>query len=401
MKRIALITLHTPTATNHGGASALPYHLLAFRPQDIEVEVWSFNLNGCNNAQIAETETKLGLKVHVIKKPKWFRLLSPAPVRLFLPKPVLGYLPLPAFAFAEINKFMGDQQSAVWIYGEDIARIARRFNEKQTVITTPDCEAMYYYRVLGMKGISLNKMSLARYSLMYHRYAKFASQYPTGENITYHLVGEADAAFLKRLNPKANTIFIRHPHYDVTTTVKAEASGHEQIRLLIAGRYDFYMAQAANEAVEAMLTLPRAVKDKYKVTFLGKGWEPVCYALVKVGYKAQIKGFVEDYAAEVSSHHIQLTPVAIGTGTKGKVLDAFANGLMVVGTPLALENIAVESGRECIEYSGSAELAQWLCRLVQEPSLVNQIANVGQKAVLHWHGREKVANEFFSLFRFN
>ena len=51
-----------------------------------------------------------------------------------------------------------------------------------------------------------------------------------------------------------------------------------------------------------------------------------------------------------------LTPIAIGTGTKGKVLDALANGLLVVGTPYALENIAVENGVSCVEYHSTKEL---------------------------------------------
>jgi len=62
MMRIALITLHTPTPNNCRGASALPYHLMAFRPKDVDVEVWSFNLNGCSARQIEESEARLGVK---------------------------------------------------------------------------------------------------------------------------------------------------------------------------------------------------------------------------------------------------------------------------------------------------------------------------------------------------
>ena len=121
--------------------------------------------------------------------------------------------------------------------------------------------------------------------------------------------------------------------------------------------------------------------------------------LKTVGFDVDIKGYVDDYAAEISSHHIQLTPVAVGTGTKGKVLDAFANGLMVIGTPLALENIAVKSGKECVLYRDGVELADWLNRLAHEPSTIEEIARAGKEAVLREHGREKIAREFFSLFK--
>lgn len=67
MMRIALISLHTPTATNCRGASALPYHLLAFRPENVDVEVWSFNLNDCTAEQIEDSESRLKVKIHIVK----------------------------------------------------------------------------------------------------------------------------------------------------------------------------------------------------------------------------------------------------------------------------------------------------------------------------------------------
>lgn len=398
MKHIALISLHTPTATNCRGASALPFHLLAFRPQNIRVEIWSFNLNGCSPEQIVAAETSLGLKIHIIDRPKWLRFLSPAPVRLLLSKPMLGYLPLPVGTCTEIKRFLSRSNSAIWIYGEDIAHLAGEFEGLPTVITTPDCEAMYYHRVLGMKGVPQSKMTVARYLLMYHQYARMAAKYPVGEKIVYHLVGNEDTLFLKKMNPAADAIFIRHPHYDLSSLPHAGVCAGEKIRLLVAGRYDFAMAHAVDDAVEALQSLPQSVKTAFVVTFLGKGWHGCVATLKSAGFDVQLKEYVEDYAAEVASHHIQLTPVAVGTGTKGKVLDAFANGLMVIGTPLALENIAVESGKECIEYKSGPELAHWLVRLAESPSMINEIASAGKAAVLSNHGRQKIADEFFSLF---
>ncbi len=398
MRHIALITLHTPTATNCRGASALPFHLLAFRPKDVAVEVWSFNLNGCTAMQIEAAASGLGVKIHLVKQPEWFRLLRPAAVRLLLPKPKLGYLPLPEDALKAIHGFLKGAQAALWIYGEDIAHIASRFGGVSTVITTPDCEAMYYHRTLAMKEVPSSRRSMFRYTLMYHRYARMAAHYPAGSKIKYHLVGKEDALFLKRLNPRANVVFIRHPHYDLSTTAHNKATPTERVKILIAGRYDFTMAQAADEAFEAMKTLPKEIKDRYFVTFLGKGWEASSTTLRKAGFDVELKGFVEDYASEVSSHHIQLTPVSVGTGTKGKVLDAFANGLMVIGTPLALENIAVESGKECVEYRMGEELVRWLVRLAKNPAIIHDIAKAGKESVLREHGREKVAREFFDLF---
>lgn len=398
MKRIALITLHTPTATNCRGASALPYHLMAFRPDDMEMEVWSFNLNGCTAEQIKESESALDAKIHIVGKPAWFGLMRHAIVRLCLSRPVLGYLPLPVKERADIAAYLSNAPSALWIYGEDIAGMAKLFPSVPVVVSGPDCEAMYYHRLLAMRGVPTSAGAIFRYSLMYHRYAATTARYPVGANIRYHVVGEEDARFLKRLSPAADVCFIRHPHYDISGRQMPALSEQAPISILVAGRYDIAMAQAVDEAAEVMKSLPASVKDRYHLTFLGKGWEVVAQSLKSAGYEVELKGYVDDYALEISSHHIQLTPVAVGTGTKGKVLDALANGLLVIGTPLALENIAVANGRECVIYNSGSELASWLCKLADEPALISNIARAGQEAVLREHSRGKIAREFFNLF---
>ena len=265
--RLALITLHTPTETNLRGASALPYHLLAFRPKDVEVEIWSFNLNRCSEEQVKRSEKELGVKINLIPRQKYMRFLHPAPVRLVLPKPMLAYLALSKSTISEINKFWGEDSKELWIYGEDIAHLANEFKGVPIVITTPDCEAMYYHRVLETKGIPISKKAIVRYSLMYHRYAKTASNYPTGDKITYHLVGKEDTLCFKRLNPKATAVFINHPHYSLSKFKPAAIKPGEKIKLLIAGANNFTMAQAADEAFEAMATLPQTIKDSYLITF--------------------------------------------------------------------------------------------------------------------------------------
>ena len=45
---IVLISNITPTPDNYKAASALSYHLIKYRPDDVEIEVYSFNSNSVN-----------------------------------------------------------------------------------------------------------------------------------------------------------------------------------------------------------------------------------------------------------------------------------------------------------------------------------------------------------------
>lgn len=396
--KIALITLHTPTATNVRGASALPYHIAKYRDIDIDMEIWSFNSNRCGKEQITQSETELKAKIHIIHSSQKTKLLAPTLVRFFLPYPFQYYISLPKNTVEEINGFLsGENTNGVWIYGEDIAHIIKQFINYKCVITTPDCEAMYYYRLLAEQGVPTSWKLLFRYGLMFHRYAKMASEFPISKNIKYHLVGMEDVKFLKKLNPNIDAHFIRHPHYDICPH-SININKHDKIRLLIAGRYDISMSKAIDEAVAAILPIAERIKDKYSITFLGKSWDKSSKQLMDAGFNVEKKEYVENYAAEVSSYDIQLAPITVGTGTKGKVLDAFANGLMVIGTQRALENILVKNGNCCIQYEDPKELAYWLLILAESTDKIAEIANNGRNAVLKYHNREYIAKEFFKLF---
>ena len=127
------------------------------------------------------------------------------------------------------------------------------------------------------------------------------------------------------------------------------------------------------------------------------GWEKHVETLKNVGYEVHHIKFAPDYIEEICKHDIQITPIAIGTGTKGKVLDALANGLLVIGTHYALENIAVEHGVSCIEYSSANEVTAWLTDIPTNRKRYERMAELGREAVLDHHGREKVSRQLFGL----
>ena len=116
-----------------------------------------------------------------------------------------------------------------------------------------------------------------------------------------------------------------------------------------------------------------------------------------VTYEVEHIAFAPDYVEEVRKHDIQITPIAIGTGTKGKVLDAIANGLLVIGTEYALENIAVEDGASCLQYDTKEELLAILADIPRNRERYEEMAERGRQTVLREHNRESVAAQVFGL----
>lgn len=397
MMRICLITLSTPTFNNVRTASALPYHLImgAKEQGDIDFEVYSYNINEIDTAGIAETERALGVKIHLLQQPWWmiwmFRLHLGI-LRVLLRFPYLSYLTIPR---KTIKKIKSSNPDIIWIYGEEIAWQAKFFEGFKRIVTMPDCESMFYYRMLRLRWTTKRLSQILRYAFAYWQY-KSMEEHNYRADVIYHFVGKADAEFFKNMNPNSNVIFLRHPLYAYNESKKITFS-EPKIKLLFAGRYDFYCQQGSNELLDAMIGQKQVLINNFEITFLGKGWETWNKRLETAGFVSSHIKFAPDYIEELQKHDIQINAIDVGTGTKGKVLDAISNGLLAFGTKYALENIAVRNGESCVQYSTIEEAMDRLVDICADRNRYERMAETGRRLILQEHDRRKIANLLFGI----
>ena len=399
--KIAFITAVIPYKENMGGPSGHPYHLLVERPEGIEVDIYSYNANKLSPDTIESVEQKLRVKIHVLKQPAfftWILKLHLTFIRLFLKYPIGYYIRLPKSIVEQIKS---SQPDAVWAYGQELSGILEQFKDFKRVHSVSDCYSLHWFRRLGCRFTLISAGEFMRCAINYRKSYRMERDYDTSDNIIVHLVGEEDVRFLQEINPYLNAVFLRHPHYELPEVPKSIKFTNPRVKLLIAGRYDFYMKERADEMVNLFVNKNNLalLQKTYKLTFLGKGWEQHVETLNALGYDVEHIKFAPDYIEEVYKHDIQLTPIAIGTGTKGKVLDALANGLLVVGTPYALENIAVENGVSCVEYRSNEELLAALTEIPRNVEKYEQMAEKGREAIFVENGRKRIAQQLMDLFK--
>ena len=405
--KIALITSITPYKENIRGASALPYHLIIHRQraftqasleERVEMEIFSFNTNKLTRQQIEECEHELDVNIYLMRERTWvkwiFKLHLHPIVRVLMTRPFSNYIKLKKREVDYINSLNVD---GIWVYGEEYSQVLSQFPTYKRVLLGPDCESLYYYRLLGKRFVFMEAWNLFRKFLMYPKYLNLEQKFPQDDNITYCVVGEEDAIFLRNVNPRIRVIFLRHPHYEVSNIEKY--SFHIPIRLLIAGQNNYYMRQSVDELVNELLPIAKTLKSEYVITFLGRGWQYYVNLLRDAGYQVNHIEFAIDYIGEVRKYDIQLTPITIGTGTKGKVLDALANGLLVIGTNYALENIAVKDKTSCLKYDTAKEVVNLLKDIPHNLSEYEKIADRGRECVLKQHSRTEISRDFFNLFK--
>ena len=212
------------------------------------------------------------------------------------------------------------------------------------------------------------------------------------DNTMYHFVGKADADFFKSVNIHSKTLFLRHPLYAYNTN-KAISFHQPMIKLLFTGRYDFYCQHRSDEFLSALEKSNLA--PYYELTFLGKGWENWNDKLINVGYKSHHIAYVPNYIKEIQKHDIQVNAIDVGTGTKGKVLDGIANGLLIIGTPYALENISVCHDKSCIMLSNGIQFVQTLKEIKNNVSFYEGVAKNGRAEVLKNHDTVSIVKSLF------
>ena len=390
----------TPYKENFRGTSALPYYLLDGRDKSIDVILYSYNLNRLSEEQIDSVAKELNIKIRLLPVPWWYNffLRFLLAFRILLNYPIGNYISLSSL---QLDTIINNNPDAIWIYGEELSRVSCQLKDFRRVHTLPECESLYYYRMLGKRFAIRNRIRFWRSAIMYPKYLNMEKKFDTSSNIHYHLVGEEDVNFLKEICPGIQAHFLRHPHYQVAKPAKVISFSSPKIKVLFAGQYNLYMQQDADKLVECLIKAKNLseLKEKYVYTFLGKGWEHHVERLKSVGFEICHIQFAPDYIEEVCKHDIQITTICIGTGTKGKVLDAIANGLLVIGSRYALENIAVEYNISCLQYNQVEDIVDLLKDICLKSSVYEAMAERGRKAILSQHNNSIVAGKLFSLFQ--
>jgi hypothetical protein len=392
--KVIFITPVTPYKENMGGPSGHPYALMIERDPSIEIEIYSFNNNHFSSIQIAEVEKELNVKIQLLETPSWIQLILKfhlAFIRFFLKFPINYYIRLPKDIVNEINI---KQPDLLWVYSQEFSGIIKQFKGQKILFTVPDCYSLHWYRRLGKRFTLKNGKFFTKDVINYYKHYRMESNYECSSNIRFHLVGEEDAKFLKEICPNADVHFYRHPHYEIHQPMKEIKFSSPKIKLLIAGRYDIYSYQAADEVIQMFCQHPE-ILNNYELTILGKGWEQHVGLLKNHGCQVNLITFAPNYIEEIVKHDIQLNPLSLGTGTKGKVLDAITNGLLEIGTYYALENIAVENNVSCIQYENIEQLLHVLQNIPLHREKYETIAKEGRKNVLKYHDNALISTQLF------
>ena len=376
-KRILVVTFFTPTPENYNGISGLIYHLLKKRPDDIDITLYSYNVNGVRSSVLNEIESKLKIKIKLLCIPWKIRIVRRwkflQRCALLLPLDLYCYIPIPKIIKYEIEK---NNYNKVWLYPFYFCNAL--FAER--------CKDDMFFKEKKIRQFVLRARQ---------RQANNAEKKFNLDNLKVHFVGKADLQYYNSHYGFKNGFYSPHPYYGLARKeIKFNSS---MLNVLWAGNNDMYMNSIGKKFISSLISSAEKLKNEVAITFLGKGWYEYNNKLSSCGYSSQVIEWVENYSEEIIKYDIQIIPISIGTGTKGKVLSAMVNGLLCIGTSCAFENIS--SGiKGCVETNDAERMCSILHEIYMNPVKYEKIAEEGRFIVLNEHDPQLCADIFFKHF---
>lgn len=153
-------------------------------------------------------------------------------------------------------------------------------------------------------------------------------------------------------------------------------------------------AAAAHRLATTILDAVRRRYPSAEAHIIGKDPTPEVRALAdRPG--VHVFADVPDVRPYLAGASTLVVPLEVGGGTRLKILEAFAAGLPVVSTRIGCEGLSVRDAVHLLVAEG-ADLADAVCRLVEEPGLGARLAQQGRVLALEsydWQAVGRVATE--------
>lgn len=211
------------------------------------------------------------------------------------------------------------------------------------------------------------------------------------------MMSAEDEIRLKRFNPDLKTVSI--PLGIEKELLEVNRSKIEKFSLVHIGSLDWYpnydgFKWFVNSVFPAIVRKFRDVK----LYHYGGGIPPKFSFPGSVKDNIIVKGFVKDIFHELSDKSLAVVPLRIGSGIRVKILELLAAGVNIVTTPLGMEGIPVENGKEILTAGNESEFESLIIDFFEEKFDNKNISLKGKEFIKENYLWESVAEKFEDLY---
>ncbi|TPE63654.1 hypothetical protein FJQ54_01990 [Sandaracinobacter neustonicus] len=211
-------------------------------------------------------------------------------------------------------------------------------DRSRTIVLGPDSLSLLWTRAAKQgQGVAWLRAGLLA------RWFSHVDRFISRSFACYLVVGKADRRWIARQSGKnARTAYLPHPllTHSLLPAPEIEAAVAAQSRptVLFAGAMsDMYSTGLFEELIDHLISKADLLRST-NLLLVGATYEAAYRRLAANGLSAQWQIWIDQYEELFRGHIIQPVPLAVGAGTKNRVLTALANGATIIGTSVAVEN---------------------------------------------------------------
>jgi hypothetical protein len=394
---VAVVSAYPPCDFNLGPPTALLHQLLKHRPAHIDADLFYFS-HGIDSAlreryEAALRDLRLRSATPIPPPSRLLRALHHVRTANLRRLPAgLAQFPVRARVVRAVQRGSYD---LVWFYPIAMLAWAEAIRHPRMAATGPDSSSLHFERLIRFgKWNRARRVLLEGGQLLRNERLEKAWQ-RTGAVL--HFVGRADARkFLEVTGEDARAFYSVHPLQDHGTVEAPLDRAAGQLSVLITGLANsVYAGDLLYRLTDALAARAPDLAGVFRFTFVGRYYDGFAERLRAAGFEVRHTPWVEDYGRELTAHQIQIFPLAVGTGTKSKVLHAMATGLLAVGTWVAFENVEAEPGRDCVLIRDMEEMPDILRNVAADRAGHAGMAERGRSRVRAGHAPERAASDFW------
>jgi polysaccharide biosynthesis protein PslH len=190
---------------------------------------------------------------------------------------------------------------------------------------------------------------------------------------------ECDAARARAIAPSAQVSV--YPNAIPATPLPPAADAAEPLAVAFSGNFEYHPNQSA------VRFFRREVWPH-----LRRRWPSLIWRLIGKNPQAvkdftcgderiRVTGAVEDAVRELSRAHVAVVPLLSGSGTRFKIIEAWAAGLPVVSTKVGAEGLPACDGESLLLADSGPAIADSVSRLLASPDLRRALGAQGRRLV--------------------
>lgn len=390
--KAVLVSAFPPTRDNRSAPTALPYQILKHAPAGLDIQLFYYNDIDLPRNLIERELAALPL-LEAAEIPRPNRLLQRVSSHRIdtqcLPAGVRRY-PRNLNVQRAINRFRPD---LVWLYPYWLIDWVTRTKCRNIVTTGPDSATLHSQRLLrfghhNSSGLRIARDEFKRNIALEKKWALTSTR--------IHMVGVGDVQnYVEITNRRDQAVFITHP-YSGCGELRDKLTTTSKLRIVVSGAGNsVYVGNHVRRLTTALVCRCHVLAQRCKLSFIGPGYGDAIAQLRSAGYEVSEQHWVDDYSHELSKHQIQIFPIAVGTGTKGKVLNSVATGLLAIGSKFAFENIAIDTARDCLVYEEPEEIPSHIEAIANDPAGYADRASIAANKVRAAHSPVTTARDFW------